>query len=112
MHSSIGTNAARLLQVQRKPCRSCHQSSCKRARLYGRFRATAQGPAGSPDEAGDPEVQDTLVKLVNLQVGAEQVKARAAEGSESLRQTAEEVSMVEDQAASGGQDFISFTKTL
>ena len=70
------------------------RSSVKRARLQGHFRAAVDAGSNAGGGAeGSPEVQDTLVKLLQLQVGAEKVKATAAEGSETLRQTAEEVAL-------------------
>lgn len=56
----------------------------KRARLLGYAYASAPGDPGQ-GSAGDPEIQDDLVKLLNQQVGAKQAQAQpsAAETDEA-----------------------------
>ena len=71
------------------PRESCNRvvtrTGCKRARLQGHFCACESSESGSTGSAGDPEVQENLVKLLNEQVGANQGQAQspAAEASSS-----------------------------
>ena len=46
-----------------------------------------------PDESGNPEVQEALMDIMRVQIGAEKVKDFVREEGEKLRQAADEVSV-------------------
>ena len=64
----------------------------KRHRASSRSKVLQLTAALAPDSgAGDEQVQETLVDIINVQIGQQHVRSYFDEESDKLRKTAEEV---------------------